>query len=108
MMIRHNMRSSLKHLGTLHGEGQLSLADDEASLGPVSYEIDGFLRREQRSDSGQIEGPAEILGRAFRAGAAIMTLSDGQLIDVVLADPRGGGTAEFTVSGRFAQFDPAS
>jgi hypothetical protein len=107
-MLRPNMRSALKHLGTLHGEGQLSIAESESSLGPVSYELDGFLRREERSDSGQIEGPAEILARAFRAGAAQIVLADGQRIDVVLADPRGGGAAEFTVSAGFPQFSPVT
>jgi hypothetical protein len=97
-------RSSLKHLGTLHGTGRLSIGDGEQSLGDVTYEIDGYLRRDQRSDNGQIEGPAEMLAQAFRAGAACITLSDGQVVDVVLSDPRGGSTAEIAVNGRFPRF----
>jgi hypothetical protein len=104
LMKRHSMRGSLKHLGTLHGEGRLSLGDSEQSLGAISYEIDGFLRGAQRSDSGQIEGRAEILAKAFRAGTACIALADGHVIDVVVADPRGGATAEIIVSGRFPQF----
>ena len=98
-------RGPLKHLGTLHGTGDLLVGGGERNLGAVTYEIDGFIRRTERSDSGQIEGDARILARAFRAGAACIALSDGQLIDVVLSDPRGGATAEVTVRGRFPQFD---
>ena len=97
-------RSPLKHLGTLHGRGKLLSRDGEQSLGEVTYEIDGFLCRAHRSDSGEIEGGVALLARAFRAGAACIKLSDGQLIDVVLANPRGEATAEFAVSGRFPRF----
>jgi hypothetical protein len=101
-------RGPLKHLGTLHGTGDLLVKGGAQSLGAVTYEIDGFIRREQRSDNGQIEGDAQMLARAFRAGSACIALSDGQLIDVVLSDPKGGATAEVTVRGRFPEFDAPS
>jgi hypothetical protein len=97
-------RSSLKHLGTLHGQGDLSLDNGEHTLGVVTYEIDCYARRMLRSDNGQIDGRADLLAQAFRAGTACIALEDGQFIDVVLSDPRGGPTAEVRVSGRFPRF----
>jgi hypothetical protein len=97
-------RSSLKHLGTLHGRGALSVESGGQSLGEVIYEIDCYARRLLRSDNGQIEGRADVLAQAFRAGTACIVLEDGQFIDVVLSDPRGGPTAEVRVSGRFPHF----
>ena len=78
--------------------------DGEQNLGELTYEIDGFLCGAHRSDSGRIEGGAAMLAKAVRAGAACIVLSDGQLIDIVFVDPRGEGTAEFTVRGRFPRF----
>jgi hypothetical protein len=97
-------RRSLKHLGTLHGRGDLLIDGGEQKLGAVDYEIDGYLRRDLRSDNGQIQGQADILGQAFRAGAACIVMADGQCVDVVVADPHGGSAAEITVSGRFPSF----
>jgi hypothetical protein len=94
-------RSPLKHLGTLHGSGSLSIGNGEQRLGPVRYEIDGYLERTMRSANGQIEGEIAVLEQAFRAGAACIALEGGSSIDVVLSDPRGGPTAEIVVSGRF-------
>ena len=101
-------RSSLKHLGALHGTGDLSVQCGEQNLGAVTYEIDGYLRGTERSDNGQIDGPAGILAQAFQAGSACVALSDGQLVDVVLSDPQGGATAQVTVSGRFPRFGDAA
>jgi hypothetical protein len=100
-------RSSLKHLGTLYGRGDLLIANGAQNLGSVTYEIDGYSRRTMRSDSGQIEGSADMLARAFRHGSARLVLADGQCVDVTLSDPRGTATAEVKVSGRFPQFDHA-
>ena len=93
--------SSLKHLGTLHGRGRLSISDGEQSLGAVAYEIDGYLDRTIRSANGQIEGDVAVLARAYQAGGAAITLAEGPSVDVVLSNPQGGTTAEVTVSGRF-------
>lgn len=101
-------RSSLKHLGTLHGSGDLLIDGGEQTLGTVAYEIDGYLRRDHRSDNGRIEGRADILNQAFRAGAVCIAMADGQCVDVVVADPHGASTAEITVSGRFPSFGDAA
>ena len=100
-------RRSLKHLGTLHGRGDLLIDDGGQKLGIVDYEIDGYLRRDLRSDNGQLQGEAGILGQAFRAGAASIVMADGQCVDVVVADPQGSSAAEITVSGRFPSFGAA-
>jgi hypothetical protein len=101
-------RSSLKYLGTLNGTGQLLLDDGQTNLGDVTYQIDGYNRGALRSDNGEIAGQAATLSRAFRAGAVCIALADGQVVDVVLADPRGGTAAEVTVSGRFPRFGEAA
>jgi|SoiMethySBSTD1v2_1073268.scaffolds.fasta_scaffold662682_1 hypothetical protein len=92
-------RSSLKYLGTLHGSG--SLSSGKKRLGLVSYEIDGYLERTIRTANGQITGDIAVLEQAFRAGAACIALEGGSSVDVDLADPQGGPTAEIDVSGRF-------
>jgi hypothetical protein len=97
-------RGALKHLGTLHGTGDLLIRDGAENLGPVSYEIDGYARQGMRSDNGQIEGCALMLTRAFRASAGCIVLADGQVIDVVLSNPHGGTMADVTVNGRYPQF----
>jgi hypothetical protein len=104
LMNWQSTRRSLKHLGTLHGRGDLLIEDGGQKLGTVEYEIDGYLRRDLRSDNGQIQGEADILGQAFRAGAACIVMADGQCVDVVVADPHGSSAAEITVSGRFPSF----
>jgi len=101
----HAMRGPLKHLGRLHGTGDLLIRNGERNLGTVTYEIDGYARREMRSDNGQIEGAADMLARAFRAGGASIVLADGQSIDIELSDPQGGSMADVVVKGRFPQFD---
>ena len=93
-------RPSLKHLGTLHGCGGLSIGNGTQSLGPVTYEIDGYLDRTTRSANGQIEGDRYVLAQAFRAGSASIALEGGPLVNIVLVDPQDGPTAEITVSGR--------
>jgi hypothetical protein len=100
-------RGPLKHLGTLHGRGELLIGSAGQSLGQVTYEIDGFARRTLRSDNGQIEGPVDTLAQAFRAGVACIVLADGQCVDIVLSDPRGGSRADVRVKDRFPQFDHA-
>jgi hypothetical protein len=100
-------RGALKHLGTLHGTGNLLIGNAQ-DLGPVVYEIDGYARRAMRSDNGQINGSAALLAQAFNAGAACIILADGQFIDVELANPRGGSVAEIMVKDRFPQFDHAA
>lgn len=103
----HTTRGSLKHLGTLHGRGDLLIDGGAQKLGTVDYEIDGYLRRDQRSDNGRIEGLADILTQAFQAGAACLATADGQCVDVVVADPDGASAAEITVTGRFPSFGGA-
>jgi hypothetical protein len=90
----------LKHLGSLHGRGRLFVQGDEEELGPVRYEIDGYLDRTVRSANGQIEGGRGILRQAFMVGTAMIVLADGQRIQVVLSDPDGSPVAEVAVSGR--------
>jgi hypothetical protein len=97
-------RAALKHLGTLHGTGDLLIGNGSENLGPIVYEIDGYERRAMRSDNGQINGSAVVLARAFHAGAACIALADGQFIDVVLSDPRGSSLADIVIKDRFPQF----
>ena len=92
---------SLKHLGTLHGIGSLSIDNGGQSLGSVRYEIDGYLDRARRSANGRIQGDVAVLARAFRAGAATIALTSGPSVNIVLSDPQGGPSAEVDVSGRF-------
>ena len=92
---------SLKHLGTLHGIGSLSIDKGGQSLGSVRYEIDGYLDRARRSANGRIQGDVAVLARAFRAGAATIALTGGPSVNIVLSDPQGGPSAEVDVSGRF-------
>ena len=99
-MTRPNRRP-LKHLGTLHGRSMVSIENGERSLGPVSYEIDGYLDGTSRSANGQIEGDISVLAQAFRAGSASLALDGGSSVEVVLSDPQGGPTAEINVSGAF-------
>jgi hypothetical protein len=97
-------RRSLKHLGSLHGCGKLFDERGEQSYGPVVYEIDGYFDHLARSDNGRIEGGANMLSLAFLAGPARVALADGQVVDVVLEDPRGDAVAEITVKSRFPEF----
>jgi hypothetical protein len=90
----------LKHLGTLRGGGAL-LTQDGEEIGPVTYEIDGYLERATRSANGQIQGDNEILKQAYGAGAAIVALAGGGRVLVALSDQRGSSAAEVRVSGSF-------
>ena len=91
----------LKHLGSLRGNGSLSAAGGREGLGPVVYEIDGYLDRTARSANGKVEGDACALAKAFRAGAATLSLSSGASVNVVLSNPQGDSAAEITVTGGF-------
>lgn len=101
MPLTRSNRRPLKHLGTLHGRGMVSIKDGERSLGPVRYEIDGYLDRTTRSANGEIEGDISVLAQAFGAGSASLALDGGPSVEVVLSDPQGGPTAEISVSGAF-------
>jgi hypothetical protein len=92
-------RKSIKHLGTLHGEGTL-LIDEGRQLGQVTYEIDEYLDRGVRSASGQIVAESGILGEACRAGDATIVLESGRCVHVIVSDP-SGGTAEVRVADGF-------
>jgi hypothetical protein len=94
-------RGSLKHLGTLYGHGSLLTKDGAATLGPVTYEIDGYLAGGSRTANGQIEGARDILKQAFAERAAFVALTGGRRIHVILSDPQGGSVAEVEVSGAF-------
>jgi hypothetical protein len=95
-------RGPLKHLGKLHGRGDLLIRNGAHNLGLVTYEIDGYARRSTRSDTGYIEGEADMLTSAFRAGSASIVLADGRLIKVALSDPGGSSTAEVRLSDGFS------
>ncbi len=97
-------RRALKHLGSLHGRGKLLDERGERSYGPVVYEIDGYFDHLARSDNGRIEGGANMLSLAFLAGPARIALADGQVVGVVLEDPRGDAVTEITVKSRFPEF----
>jgi hypothetical protein len=100
-MTRLSKSHLMRYLGTLRGSGRLSLQNGEQSLGAVTYEIDGYCNHLERSANGQIEGDAAILTQAFCAGHAGILLADGSSLQVVLADPQGGSTAEVKVNGYF-------
>ena len=87
---------SIKHLGTLHGEGSL-LVEGGRQLGDVSYEIDGYLDRGTKSANGRIEADSRILDEAFRAEDATIVLGNGRCIHVLVSNPSGGQTAEVQV-----------
>jgi hypothetical protein len=101
-------RGPLRHLGTLHGKGDLLTGEGTQNLGSVTYEIDSYARRSMRSDNGRIEGSAAMLAKAFRAGSATIVLADGQSVDVSLADPNGAPATEVQVTGRFPQVGHAA
>ena len=83
------------------GQRHSSLQNGEQSLGGITYEIDGYCNQFARSANGQIEGEDRVLTQAFQAGVVSILLSDGSSIEVVLADPHGGSTAEVQVNGNF-------
>ena len=87
---------SIKHLGTLHGEGAL-LIEGGRQLGDVSYEIDGYLDRGSKSANGRIEAESRILDEAFRAENVSIVLDNGRCIHVLVSNPGGGQTAEVQV-----------
>lgn len=91
---------SLKLLGSLYGSGKLSDRTGGQNYGAVAYELHSYSDRLCRSDNGWIEGEALMLRQAFRAGPARIALADGQVVDVVLDDPRGHSIVEITVKGR--------
>jgi hypothetical protein len=90
---------SIKHLGTLHGRGTL-LSEEGRELGPVAYEIDGYVDGDIKSANGQIEGENLMLDQAIQARDATLVLESGRLIQVVVSD-RSVGTAEVRVTGGF-------
>ena len=100
-MTRLGKNHSLQYLGTLRGSGTLSLQNGEQSLGAITYEIDGYCNHIARSASGQIAGDDKVLTHAFQAGLVGILLSNGSSIEVVLADPHSGSTAEIKVNGDF-------
>jgi hypothetical protein len=93
-------RKSIIHLGTLHGEGTLMI-DDGRQLGPVIYEIDGYLDNRAKSANGQIEAESQVLDDAFRAEDATLILNNGRSIHIIVSNPHGGATAEVRVTGGF-------
>jgi hypothetical protein len=100
-MTRSGKNHWLRYLGTMRGSGSLSLRNGKLSLGAVTYEIDGYGSRFARSANGQIEGNSTALTQAFQAGHAGILLSDGSSVEIVVADPQGGSTAEIRVTGSF-------
>jgi hypothetical protein len=100
-MTRLSRNHLLQYLGTLRGSGSLFLQNGEQSLGAITYEIDGYCNHCARSANGQIAGEDKVLTQAFQAGVVGIRLSDGSSIEVVLADPHGGSTAEVQVNGDF-------
>lgn len=95
-------KNTLKHLGTLHGKGTLAPAAGGDAYGPVSYEIDGYLEREVRTGTGEIEGDAGMLARAFAAeGGLVLQLEKGGQLAIKLDDPAGEAVASVTVPADF-------
>lgn len=94
-------KNTLKHLGTLHGQGQLVPAAGGEAYGPVRYEIDGYLEREIRTGTGEVEGDAAMLARAFADGGVALMLEKGGQIDIRLDDPAGEPVAAITVPANF-------
>lgn len=95
--MRHAHAAPLRFVGSILGEGNLSIEEGGQLLGHVHYEIDGFEGADHISGSGEIEGDHEILLSAHLASAAYLTLSDGQTVAVSVADPEGHSTAEISV-----------
>ena len=100
-MTRFATGPSLKYLGTLRGRGNLTHCISHASVGVVDFEIDGFQDRNSRSANGRIEGDAAVLARAFEADGATITLPSGDLVELLLFDPKGSSIAEVRVIGPF-------
>jgi hypothetical protein len=92
-------RKSIKHLGTLHGEGTL-LIDEWRPLGEVTYEIDEYLDRGVKSGSGQIQAESRILEEASRAQDVTIVLQSGRCVRVIVSDA-SGGAAEVRVADVF-------
>lgn len=95
--MRHAHAAPLRFLGSMLGEGELSVEEGGLVLGHVHYEIDGFEGADHISGSGEIEGCHDLLLNAHLASAAFLTLSDGQTVAVTIADPEGHSTAEIAV-----------
>lgn len=96
---------SLKLLASLYGSGKLSDRTGGRNYGAVAYELHSYSDRFSHSDNGWIEGEAHMLRQAFRAGPARLDLADGQIVDVVLDDPRGHSIVEIKVKGHFPAGD---
>jgi hypothetical protein len=100
----HTNRRLLKHLGSLYGSGKLMNGNGKLNYGSVAYEIDGYFDQIAHTGNGRIEGGVDMLKEAFHDGTARMVLADGQIVDIVLDDPRGDASAEITVRGRLPEF----
>lgn len=94
-------KNTLKHLGTLHGKGTLVPAAGGEAYGPVRYEIDGYLEREVRTGTGDVEGDADMLARAYADGNVVLVLEKGIRLDIRLDDPAGEPVAAIAVPSNF-------
>lgn len=66
----------MRHLGALRGTGLLE--GDGTPIGPVQYELDGYLvRRDEIVASGEIHMDATLLAEAFGRRALVLRSDDG-------------------------------
>lgn len=101
-MTSKSWRHSLRHLGSLHGEGRLLARGQD--LGPVRYEIDGYKGHRGESGNGRIEGERAMLIEAFEAQAAEIVLADGQSTQIIVSEPGREPAAEFRLIGPLPKF----
>lgn len=87
----------MAHLGLIEGHGRLIIdAGDEIG---VHYEIDVFQAADQRKlAGGSLTGDLAALGRAPESGSAVLELSDGHRVEVVIAESLRG-TVRISVPG---------
>ncbi len=81
------------HLGTIEGHGQIIVGGND--LGEVGYSISVFRPRFVNEARGYITGPPKVLHAALQAGGAVLTLEDGETVNIIVT--------QFTMPGERAQ-----
>lgn len=93
----------MRKLGTLTGEGSLTLSDGTATA--VTYRIDVTEIGATKSGAGMLEGdPSIMMVIAHSTDSPVLTLSDGRTLDVRLRRTRSDGTADILSSGPIPGF----
>ena len=88
----------MAHLGTIDGRATITAGGDD--LGEVDYSISVFMRRNLKQASGYITGTEAILFAASQAHGAVLTLEDGETVNITVTRfTMPGDRAQIKVSG---------